>query len=361
MTPQQYDNEVHPDNVYDHEPESSSGDTPFLSVLVRTSGQRLESLDETLLSLLAQTDTDFEVIILADAAGDELDVIRAQLAEHPATLRERIVVVRVGGSPAQVLNAGVAAASGIYVTLSDDITWLGQWVETTKATARAFPGRCVRGLVLEQEVCIVEVGGEPGLRALSAPVRAGGPSFSLAEHVKAPLASTYGHAIPRSLFTDLGVTFDESSGTASVRRHLLRAVELVGLVELGEVVAVHQRHVGLEMVENADDLARLVEAIDSAPYLLPTGSASGALAARTQSVEEITTRDHLIALKDDHIANLEQMLGASAEKVARLDGRLERRDTQVQKLRARIKKIQGAEEIKPANGPKGSRRFPFRS
>ena len=244
----------------------ASPEGPFLSFLVTTTGRTPEGLDETLLSLTAQSDTDFEVLVLADA--DAVDEVRALLAEHPPTLRERTVVVAASGSLADVVNAGLAEARGAYVTLADDLTWFGHWVETARAAVERSPGRCVRGIVLAQQVTTVHVGGSPGTRATSSPTGAGAAPFSLAQHVVRPLAPACGVAIPRTVITDLGVVLDASYGTAAVRRHLVRAVELAGVIDTGEVVALQRRHEDVAD-ETDDDLALLVEAIDAHPWLSP--------------------------------------------------------------------------------------------
>lgn len=332
----------------------TSQDAPFMSFLVRTTG-RPESLDETLLSLAAQTDTDFEAIVLAEQPATELDGLRALLAEHPATLRDRLTVVPAKGTPAEVLGAGLAAARGSYVALADDVTWLGHWVEAARAKARDFPGRCIRGLVLEQKVSTVHVGGVAGLRATGAPELAGGESFSVTEHLAAPLASTYGHAFPRSLFSDLGVGFEDAFGTASERRHLLRAVELAGVVEVGDIVAIHQVQEAAEPRESADDHAAMVEAVSTHPYLMPAGWATGGLAehrmvaaARDAARAEVDRLQHLVSLKDDHITNLERIQGERDERLERLQGKLAKRDEQVARLRGRLAKHGDQAEQAPA-------------
>lgn len=322
-------------------PDVASGDTPFISFLIPTASGGSASLDETLLSLAAQTDPDFEAIVLADLPADGLDAFRAELAEHPATLRDRVRLVPASGTPAEVLDAGLAAARGDYVSLSDDVTWLGHWVEAARAKARELPGRCIRGLVLEQEVATVHVGGVAGLRATGRPVPAGGPTFSVSEHVAAPWASTYAHAFPRSLSSALG--FDSAFGTATVRRHLLRAVELAGVVEVGDIVAVHQVQQAAEPRETADDLDAMVEELSAHPFLLPAGWVTEALAGNSAvsaalgaAQAEVDRLQHLISLKDDHITNLERIQGERDARLDRLQAKLAKRDEQVARLRARL-------------------------
>lgn len=333
----------------------ASPEGPFLSFLVTTTGRTPEGLDETLLSLTAQSDTDFEVLVLADA--DAVDEVRALLAEHPPTLRERTVVVPASGSLADVVNAGLAEARGAYVTLADDLTWFGHWVETARAAVERSPGRCVRGIVLAQQVTTVHVGGSPGTRATSSPTGAGAAPFSLAQHVVRPLAPACGVAIPRTVITDLGVVLDASYGTAAVRRHLVRAVELAGVIDTGEVVALQRRHEDVAD-ETDDDLALLVEAIDAHPWLSPLGAASAAIAATVvdsdalaRAEQALAHHTELVAMKDTHIANLEHMLRERDAELQRTHEKLAKRTEQVERLRA--KRAQPAQRPESAGSADG--------
>jgi hypothetical protein len=333
------------------EPDSEEA-TPFISFLLPTSGERRESLDEALLSLAAQTVTDFEVVVLADATGEVLADLEKALAEHPPTLRDRVRLLPVSGSTAEALNAGLAAARGTYVALSDDVTWFGHWVETAVDAARTFPGRCVRGLVLEQGVTTVEVGGAAGVRAVAAPRRAGGAAFSLREHVTAPLASTYGVAFPRSLSEHLGVRFDERFGTAAVRRHLLRAIELAGVVETDEVVAVHQHPEDTTgSNESEEDLRLLIDEINVNPWLAPVGSATRAVRSVPLEDDGDVSIAEQVRLKDDHIANLERLLEERDARIGRLQVKLRQRTARLEKLRAQTREDGSTEQEDADRGP----------
>lgn len=321
--------------------------TPLLSVLLRTGGPSADSLDEALLSIAAQTDTDVEVIVLAEAVGDALDDLRTRIAEQPPSLRQRLVLVPATGSTAEVLNTGLAAARGLYVALGDGVTWLAHWVESVRRCSTAFPGRCVRGMVLDQVVDTVTVGGAGGLRATDAPVRSGARYFSLADHLRRPLAPTHGLAFPRSLATDLALTFDDALGTAAVRRHLLRAVELAGVVEVEEIVGVRQLHGASGHEESDQDLARLVEAIDSQPWLAPAGAGTLATTEDPRLGEARTTigtQEELIRLKDDHIRNIESALVDRDARIARLEERLDKRTAQIARLREKVRAAKGASD-----------------
>ena len=128
-----------------------------------------------------------------------------------------------------------------------------------------------------------------------------------------------------------------------MRRHLLRAVELAGVVEVGDIVAVHQVQQAAEPRETADDLDAMVEELSAHPFLLPAGWVTEALggnsavsAALGAAQAEVDRLQHLISLKDDHITNLERLQGERDGRLDRLQAKLAKRDEQVARLRARL-------------------------
>lgn len=111
----------------------------FLSVLIRTQGKRRETLKETLLSLYAQTNRDFEIILLAHKVEKEcIREIEEVLALQPAKFREKIRLIRVSyGERGAPLNAGWAYARGRYVSiLDDDDVVFAHWIEEFSALAK---------------------------------------------------------------------------------------------------------------------------------------------------------------------------------------------------------------------------------
>ena len=98
---------------------------PFLSVITRTQGRRPHTLMETLANLAAQTDQDFELLLMAhrvDSAGQAS--LQAALAALPETARFRRRLISVhGGTRTAPLNAGLDAAAGTYAAVLDDDDW----------------------------------------------------------------------------------------------------------------------------------------------------------------------------------------------------------------------------------------------
>lgn len=88
---------------------------PIFSVIIPTFN-RVALLPRAVQSVLTQSFTDFELIVVNDAGTDETDVYVNSIED------ERVVYIRKqvnGGHPA-ALNTGIRAARGQFVTLLDD-------------------------------------------------------------------------------------------------------------------------------------------------------------------------------------------------------------------------------------------------
>ncbi len=98
------------DSTASAHPPSPGDDAPTFSVVIPTLG-RPELLSEAVASVLAQTRTDWECIVVDDGAGAELTTTdpRIRLVHRPTS-----------GGPAAARNTGIAAARGRYVAFLDD-------------------------------------------------------------------------------------------------------------------------------------------------------------------------------------------------------------------------------------------------
>lgn len=69
------------------------GDAPFLSIVMRTVGNRVEAMREALLCLAAQDDDSFELLVMVhNPKPGRLEAVQALIEEFPASLREKISV-----------------------------------------------------------------------------------------------------------------------------------------------------------------------------------------------------------------------------------------------------------------------------
>lgn len=256
---------------------ASYADGPFLSVVMRTQGRRSQELREALLSLAAQTSSDFEVLVVVHRAGpEELVLVERLVADQPPSLRDRIRMLRLDeGGRAAPLNLGLEQARGRYVGIvDDDDIVLAHWVESHAAAERALPGSLLRSVVLVQEV----ESAAAGLRATGPVQNFYAPRFSLAQHLVANQSPTLGWALPRWLIREGRLRFDDTMTTTEDWELLLRAAELAGVTDTGRATAIYRRygeressrtdHPEEEWRRNQEEIERRT---DSRPVLISAG------------------------------------------------------------------------------------------
>jgi len=215
----------------EHQPET---DAPFLSVMVRTQGKRPVTLQETLLSLAAQTCGDFEVLLLAhDVEPEAVQIIGQLVSEFHPSFSQRVRTIEVnGGGRARPLNVGARQARGRYIAmLDDDDVVLGHWVEEFKAAGLRAPGRVLRIGVAVQKV-LGRSGiwaGQDGYDVKSKPFCPYPLRFDYVEHLYENRTPNNGYAVPRSVITDLNQLWDESLAVLEDWEYLLRTAALCGV------------------------------------------------------------------------------------------------------------------------------------
>jgi glycosyltransferase involved in cell wall biosynthesis len=223
---------------------------PFLSVVTRTQGRRLASLQEVLQCLAAQTELDFEHLIILHRAGHDESTLVRQLVEHaPLLLRERIrILVCDEGNRTRPLNVAFAEASGAYVAvLDDDDIVFANWVEVFRGLARTSSGKILRAVAVKQKIELAQP--EPGQFAIRAvePIDKEYPSeFDLLGHLRKNLSPPCCLAFPRSAFTDLGIRFDESLSTTEDWDYLMRVAFVCGVASSPQVTSIYRWWVGAE-------------------------------------------------------------------------------------------------------------------
>jgi SAM-dependent methyltransferase len=217
---------------------------PFLSVLTRTQGTRLDTLQETLLCLAGQTCPDFEVLVLAHNVtplqAESLGYLISSIS--PAVSGRFRVVPVTGPGRCRPLNVGASLARGRYVAvLDDDDLVMGNWVEEFRNLAEHWPGRVLRTTVAEQDISRGQWPDRAGYHVESG-LRTPFPStFDLFDHLVENHSPPCGLAIPRSCFRDLGLRFDESLPVLEDWDVLLQSVLLCGIATSPEVTSVYRR------------------------------------------------------------------------------------------------------------------------
>ena len=256
-------------------------DGPFLSVLIRTQGKRPQELREAFLSLAAQSNQDFEIIVIGHRTTlDQQKTIERVIADQVPSLQERTRFLRIDrGQRSTPLNLGLENARGRYVSIfDDDDIVLGHWVDEFAKAEKDYGGRILRAVALRQNVTVIDVLGADGVRALGAPKPVYEREFSLARHVAKNQSPPIGWVFPRSLHRDFGLTFDESMTTVEDWEFLLQAAQLVGVTDVSRVGAIYRwwtdrdssrtAHPHDEWLQNELEVRRR---IDAKPFLLPAG------------------------------------------------------------------------------------------
>lgn len=256
---------------------------PFLSVLLRTRGQRLETLKDSLLCLAAQTDQDFEVIVIEhDAELDDAAEVRAAVSMQAAEFRERIQIIEVmGGGRSRPLNDGIMAASGRYIAVFDDDDLLfGDWVEQFRRYSGDGTSRLLRAQVATQRAEPEQwSGGNAGLRTLSWPKAEYARNFDQLQHMLVNHSPFMSIAFPRVLFSKFGLRFDENLPVCEDWDVILRGSLILGVQDVPALTSIYRRwHSGESSYtehssrEWLDSEARVVSRVNRSSIILPPGS-----------------------------------------------------------------------------------------
>ncbi len=276
-----YARQPHDDSALPGTDDAAAGDVPFLTVIMRTRGDRDRLLADALLCLAAQTDRDFEVRLMVHS---DSPVVLGEVAEvvgrFAASFRRRVFVHAVhGGGRARPLNNGLALARGKFVAfLDDDDIVTAHWVE-------AFRGAATAPSVLRSRCYVRSIEPHPHPDAPYEIVERPQPwysaKFDFVEHLYANQTPICSFALPHALVSELGLRFDETLEVLEDWDLLLRAASLAGVLDSGEITSVynfwHDR-AGSRLLHDAAQWEQIhlgiLDRFDAAPLLLPIKSAS---------------------------------------------------------------------------------------
>lgn len=256
---------------------------PFLSIITRTQGKRILGLEEVILALTAQEDTDFELIVVGHKLEyDNQKAIERVLEDAVEWMRNRIRFVLVDeGNRTRPLNVGFEEARGQYVViLDDDDLPLAHWTATFRKIAKNNPGAVLRSVAAKQTVTSAKRGkANTGIKAI------GGfepypPHFDLFTHLSYNETPPISFAVPRSLFQDLGIRFDETLTTTEDWDFLIRSALLVGVACSSEITCIYRwwsdndhssrtDHDNDEWLKNHE---AVLKKFDQLPLVLPAGA-----------------------------------------------------------------------------------------
>ncbi len=260
----------------------------FLSVIMRTQGNRIEELREALLCLTAQSNTSFELLLMGHSvSAASKQTILEVVAEVPAFFRQRIFYHDVtGGNRSTPLNQGFALAKGDYISvLDDDDLVTANWVELFYKAAQKNSGKILHAYSLRQVWHKTPdkkmVSTQPAQPAYCSNFSYG---LQLAEN-QCPFMSL---AFPAATFRRSSLLFSEQLDVMEDWDFLMRFALVAGVADIpvaSSVYRIWQREDTSRALHNhqqwEEQYHAILQQLDSLPLLLDTGTA-GELATQNR-------------------------------------------------------------------------------
>lgn len=225
--------------------EQGQAGSVFLSVILRTQGNRPEQLREALLCLRAQSFQDFEVLLMVHRAGDagkaQVDSI---LSEQEEGFRQKIRRYDVEeGERAHPLNLGFAHAHGRYIAVYDDDDLLtGDWAEAFYQASKEASGSVLHAFALSQRWDVIaSPEGEGCLRAVGAPESLYCVPFNMilqTEENRCPMMTL---CFPHQAMAAYGFCFDEALDVYEGWDFLMRVALVFGVKDICTPTATYRR------------------------------------------------------------------------------------------------------------------------
>lgn len=227
----------------------------FLSILIRTQGRRHQELREVFLCLSAQSDMDFEVLLIGHKINKEQEkIIQTIIDEQPDCLRNRIRLLKLDyGNRTTPLNFGFAHARGEYTAvLDDDDVVFADWVENFHRAAKEYPGTLLHAYVAYQQWMKLNKGELQGsVRAYASPDAMYCKPFSWPEQMYRNNCPLIGLAFPTVFFQKLGIIFDETLTTTEDWDYMQRIVILSGVTDIKKVTSIYRWWINAESSQTA--------------------------------------------------------------------------------------------------------------
>lgn len=255
-------------------------DAPFLTVITRTQGSR-SSLVDTLVSLAAQHDRDFEALVMVHHPDPSVaDRVRQLTDSFEPEVASRLRVEHVvGGGRSAPLNAALRLARGRYVALlDDDDVVTSDWVAAFRRAAEAAPGRMVRAGTVVQwiEPRAGELVDFEPVSGFEAPYPA---RFDFVDSVRSNRSPPCCYAVPLAAVRALGIEFDDTLRVCEDWKFELDVARHTGVADDDAVTSVYRRWRTAGGSAAAEDTAvwiadheRVVDDLDRVPTVVPAGT-----------------------------------------------------------------------------------------
>lgn len=218
---------------------------PFLTVLTRTQGRREDGLTEVMLCLAAQTDRDFEWLVVGHRLSEpEHAMVERVLASAPPYLQERIrfCPCEEEGRTAP-LNFGFSVARGQYVAvLDDDDVVMDNYVEVFHKASRQSEGAILHAYSIKQDWQNVSISYREGnsLRAISNYDFKYCRPYNFLDQLTVNYCPLMSMAIPVRPFHEWKIRFDEELSMTEDWDYHTRLAALTGVTDIAEITSIYR-------------------------------------------------------------------------------------------------------------------------
>ena len=281
--------------------ESRAEDELFLSIVMRTQGRRPAMLEEVLLCLTAQSNTNFEVLLMGHNLSPEQHAQVAQIiAELPEWMQKKTHLHPVtGGTRTTPLNAGFEKAQGRYIAvLDDDDLVMDNWVEEFYQLSREHDGKILHTYAVMQEWETLDGEYHEAPRASGSPDPIYCKNFKLMDELSLNCCPLCTLAFPAYAFKKLNIRFDESLTTTEDWDYLMRTAFLTGVADAPVITFIYRRWVNAESsatIHNQEEwdrnYSKIVNRFVETPIIMPSGALHGIIDRHVRHREKNTSRN----------------------------------------------------------------------
>jgi hypothetical protein len=280
-------------------------------------------IGETLLSLAAQTNADFEIhVVVADGKPREVTAVTELVGTFESSFSRRVNVIgqdQIGTETP--FGAGVARSAASYVAaLYPDDMVFGHWAETIARHGRLAGGRALSSPVAILGVDVAESDRGRVVTTVERPRVSHVVAFELMEHLASPPVLLRGLALPRLLAQRVLVQGVPPVAEGWAMR--LAAALSCGLVEVGEVTHLERAwrasvHPSIDAASWERDRALALEALARSGLTFGADFLHSLWPPRHASPRQLEAEVARLQIRLQHV-EAELQAQAEAESVARM-------------------------------------------
>lgn len=227
----------------------------LLSIVLRTQLKRIDCLEDALLCLAGQSNQSFELLIVLHSAEGRIE-LDSLLSKQPKSLTNKVKVVQTnGGNRGVPLNVGISASSGTHIAFFDDDDLLtATWVEEFHKAGVVHPANILRsqvGTLWSERV--FDVSNVEQVIQISEPTAEYLSTFSQTDHLLVSHSPFMSLCFPICLFKNLGIKADENLAVCEDWDLLLRASNVLEVIDIPFVTSFYRRWIGQETSYSSHD------------------------------------------------------------------------------------------------------------